>query len=103
MLVLGLGFLAGYEKSTFVFDRDRGTVVWERVRVYGRRRGDLRLASIRGVLAERPIGDRGLPDARLVLQTESGPLPIATAFAPDVGGRTRAVAAQLRSFLGLAG
>ncbi len=95
-----VGFLAIFERSTFVFDRDRRQLCWERQRAWGKRSGVEAFEDIRSVATPRPLGDDGTPSRRVVLLLKEQELPLSIGYAPDPDGACLLLADTIRQFIG---
>src|SRR5581483_1031621 len=69
-------FLVVFEQNVFVFDRTRRVVRWQRRRAFSKKSGETPFAEIQAVVAQRPIGDDGVPSRRVALLTPGQELPL---------------------------
>ena len=88
------------ERSHFVFDAVRKTIVWSRVWGFRRRSGVLGFAQVEQVLVQSPIGDEGVPSRRICLKTAGGvEVPITVGFHPDHDEAISTAAGRIRALL----
>lgn len=89
------------ERSRFVFDPFKRTIVWNRTWGFRQRSGELRFEDVEHLLVQTPIGDSGIPSRRICLKTRAGvEVPLTIGFRPDHGEGIRAAADRIRTVLG---
>ena len=102
VFMLLMGTLA-YDESLVVVDPRARTVRYRRRWAWKRYEGEVPFDAVESVLTETPIGDRGVPSRRIVLNLRGGTsVPLTTAYRPDVGGEALKGAERLREAIGLA-
>jgi hypothetical protein len=95
-----LTYLAFYERSSFEFDRATKKIRWRRRRSWRERAGEIDFYDVKAVIAQRPIGDEGMPSRRVVLLTRQGEFPLRRSYQPD-SGHGDVLVNRLKEFLGL--
>jgi hypothetical protein len=89
------------ERSRFVFDPFKRTIVWNRTWGFRQRSGMLRFEDVEHLLVQTPIGDTGIPSRRICLKTRAGvEVPLTIGYRPDHGDAIRAAADRIRTVLG---
>jgi hypothetical protein len=102
VFMLLVGTLA-FDESVVVVDPRSRTVRYRRRWAWKRYEGEVPFDAIESVLAERPIGDRGVPSRRIVLHLRGGEsVPLTAAYRPDLGGETLTLSERIREAIGLA-
>src|SRR5688572_1747222 len=80
------GFIAIFERATFVFDRATRTLTWQRRRAFTATSGSVPFEQIREVVLQTGIGNAINPKRRVALLLADGELPLSVAYATDVSG-----------------
>jgi hypothetical protein len=91
------GFVALFERATFVFDRATRTLTWRRRRAFSAASGSMPFRHIREVVLQTAIGNAINPKRRIALLLADGELPLSVGYAPDVSGAARALADAIRA------
>ena len=101
VLFLG-GFLAVFERATFVFDRAARTLTWRRRRAFSTRSGRVPFQQIREVVLQTSVASGTVnPKRRVALLLPAEELPLSVAYAPDVSGSARALVETIRKVIGI--
>jgi hypothetical protein len=102
-VVLGLVGTVLFEDARTVVDPASRTLAWTRRWAFRRRSGTVAFADVAGVIAERPIGDHGIPSRRLVVRTRAGEMiPLTAGYGVDHGDALLAAASRISTLIGLA-
>jgi len=79
--ITGVGAVMFYERGRFIFDAVRRVVTWHRSGVTGTKRGRFTFDAIRGIrLESQPAAGRRTPGKRVVIETETGTVPMTRAY-----------------------
>ncbi|NUQ63651.1 MAG: hypothetical protein HUU20_14335 [Pirellulales bacterium] len=101
-ILFQVGFVAVFERATFVFDQAERTVDWRRLRIFTRRSGLVHFEEVRDVVAQTNGSPRAGKSCkwRIALVLAEEEIPLSVAFAPDRSGSHRALAETIREFIG---
>jgi len=99
-----LGGLVTLERAHFRLSPRAGTIVWSRRWGFRRRSGSLSFEDVKSIVAERPLGDDGIPSRRIVLHTRDGrTIPVTVGYSQDGGGDMLRIAEQIGLMVGSGG
>jgi len=97
-----IGYLAVFERATFIFDRAARTLTWRRRRAFATRSGLVPFQQIREVVLQTSMSAGVVnPKRRVALLLLGEELPLSVGYAPDVSGSAHALAETIRKVLGI--
>ena len=88
------------ERAYVVVNRATRSIAWTRTWAFQHRTGSLAFDEIASIMAERQLGDEGLPSRRLVLRTKDGKtVPLTMTYRPDTGDAMLKAAERIRTMM----
>ena len=89
------------EKASFEFVRTTETITWRRRWALRQHSGTIPFAAVQSVHAERPLGDDGMPERRVIFRTTDGTeIALTVGYQPDPNGEVLKIAERIRVVLG---
>lgn len=96
--VLGVMFLAFYERNLFIFNKVSQWVQWTKWRAFRRKSGQLSFGQIQNVvLQSQPGSSSSSPIYRIALLTHEGEVPLTVTY--DGDGNKKIIAERIRDLL----